>query len=540
MKKIKQLLAIILSVSLAIGVAGCGQASDKEGSTGAAIAKKVLRFAEANPKNSLDMQTNTNSKVAAISDHVTESLLRYDEDLNLVPILIKDMPTVSEDGLVYSFELKEGIKFHNGETLKSSDVKFTLERMFTPATGALSTYNYDMIKGAKEMLSGAATTLEGFKVIDDTKFEITLTEPYAPFVSNLAISYAHIFPEAATKEAGENWGITTLIGTGPYKLQENNQDTGVTLVKNEEYHGGVPNLDEIQIKYIDDPNTQLLEYEKGNIDVVALDATLYKNYSENEEFKDEIKDYKPLSTTFLNTNNADEILGNQKVREALSYAINRDEIANYLLNGTVTPAKAFLNPAIPGFNEDAKDYEYSVEKAKALLAEAGYANGVQITATVSSADGNASKVFTAIQAQAKEAGFDIKIESMDAATFNQKKKDGELQLYLTGWAGLYPDGDHHMYAYLFSENTKTKSLNYNNPEFDELMSKARVSTDEAERAELYKKADEIATRQDFAVIPLYNQTSYYLSKPYVENMKVGNLIYHFFDVDINTELLNKK
>lgn len=540
MKKIKKLLAIILSVSLAIGVAGCGQSSNNEGSTEAVIGKKVLRFAEANPKNSLDMQTNTNSKVAVISDHVTEALLRYDEDHNLVPILIKDMPTVSEDGLVYSFELKEGVKFHNGETLKSSDVKFTLERMFTPATGALSTYNYDMIKGAKEMLSGAATTLEGFKVIDDSKFEITLIQPYAPFISNLAISYAHIFPEVATKEAGQNWGITTLIGTGPYKLQENNQDTGVTLVKNEEYHGGAPKLDEIQIKYIDDPNTQLLEYEKGNIDVVALDATLYKNYSENEEFKDEIRDYKPLSITFLNTNNADKILGNKKVREALSYAINRDEIANYLLNGTVTPAKAFLNPAVPGFNEDAKDYEYSVEKAKALLAEAGYANGVQIKATVSSADGNASRVLTAIQAQAKDAGFDIQIESMDAATFNQKKKDGELQLYMTGWAGLYADGDHHMYSYLYSESSKTKSLNYNNPEFDELMLKARVSTDEAERAELYKKADEIATRQDFAVIPLYNQTSYYLSKPYVENMKIGNLIYHFFGVDINTELLNKK
>lgn len=540
MKKIKQLIGIILSVSLAIGVVGCGQTSEKGDSADGDISKKVLRFAETNPKNSLDMQTNTSSKVAVISDHVTESLLRYDEELNLVPILIKDMPTVSEDGLVYSFELKDGIKFHNGETLKSSDVKFTFERMFTPATGALSTYNYDMIKGAKEMLAGSATTLEGFKIIDDTKFEITLVQPYAPFISNLAISYAEIFPEAATKEAGENWGITTLIGTGPYKLKENNQDTGVTLVKNEEYHGGVPNLDEIQVKYIDDVNTQLLEYEKGNIDVVGLDATLYKNYSENEEFKDELNEYHSLSTTFLNTNNADEMLGNQKVREALSYAVNRDEIANYLLNGTVTPAKAFLNSAIPGFNEDAKDYEYNVEKAKALLAEAGYSNGVQLTATVSSADGKASQLFTAIQAQAKEAGFDIKIESMDAASFNQKKKDGELQLYLSSWSGLYPDGDHYMYAYLFSENTKTKSLNYSNPKFDELMTKARVSTDETERAKLYKQADEIATREDFAVIPLYNQSSYFLAKPYVENMKVGNLIYHFFDVDINTELLNEK
>lgn len=538
MKKTKKLLATILALSLAIGAVACGQSSSNNDS--GAKEKKVLRFAQANPKNSLDMQTNTNSKVAVISDHITESLLRYDEELNLVPILIKDIPTVSQDGLTYSFELKDGVKFHDGETLKSSDVKFTFERMFTPATGALSTYNYDMIVGAKEMLAGTVTSLEGFKIIDDNKFEITLVEPYAPFISNLAISYAEIFPEKATKEAGENWGITTLIGTGPYKLQQNNQDTGVILVKNEDYHGGTPNLDEIQVKYIDDINTQLLEYEKGNIDVVALDQTLYKNYAENEEFKDQVNAYKPLGTSFLNINNADEVLGNKKVREALSYAVNREEIANYLLNGTVTPAKAFLNPNIPGYNNDAEDYEHDLDKAKALLAEAGYANGVQITATVSSADGNASKVFTAIQAQLKEVGIDLVIESLDAATFNQKKKDGEIQLYLGTWNGLYPDGDHFMYAYLYSSNSETKSVNYNNPKFDEIMSKARVSNDEAERAELYKEADAIATREDYAIVPLYNQTSFFLAKPYVENMKLGNLIYHFFDVDINTELQNEK
>lgn len=537
MKKIKKVLATILSLSLAIGAVACEQkANDDKGDN----AKKVLRFAEANPKNSLDMQTNTSSKVAVISDHITESLLRYDEDLNLVPILIKDIPVISQDGLTYSFELKDGVKFHDGETLKSSDVKFTFERMFTPSTGALSTYNYDMILGAKEMLAGTSTSLEGFKIIDDTKFEITLVEPYAPFISNLAISYADIFPEKATKEAGSNWGITTLIGTGPYKLETNNQDTGVTLVKNEDYHGGTPNLDEIQVKYIDDINTQLLEYEKGNIDVVALDATLYKNYTENEKYKDQVNEYHPLGTTFLNINNDDDVLGNQKVREALSYAVNREEIGNYLLNGTVTPAKAFLNPNIPGYNKEAKDYEYNLEKAKSLLSEAGYENGVKITATVSSADGNASKVFTAIQAQVKEAGIDLVIESLDAAAFNQKKKDGEIQLYMGTWNGLYPDGDHFMYAYLYSSNSKTKSVNYNNPKFDEIMSKARVSNDEEQRAELYKEADAIATREDYAVIPLYNQTSYFLAKPYVENMKVGNLIYHFFDVDINIELQNQK
>jgi peptide/nickel transport system substrate-binding protein len=548
LKKISALfIAAILTTTVFAGCAkkentnsAANTTKTTNATTNTVTARKVLRYAESNPKNSLDMQTNTSSKVAVISDHITEALLRYDEELKLQTVLLSKLPTVSSDGLTYSFELKPNVKFHDGTTLKSSDVKFTFERMFTPSTGALSAYYYNMIKGAKEMLAGQATSLEGFKVIDDTKFEVTLTAPYTPFISNLAISYAEIFPEDAVKKAGKDWGIKTLIGTGPFKLKENNPDSGVVLVRNDEYHGTKQQLDEIQVKYIDDPNTQLMEYEKGNFDVVALDTTLYKSYAENPKFKDQINPYQSLSTTFLNVNNNDKVFSNAKVREALSYAVNREEITNFLLNGTATPATTFLNPKIPGFNKDAKAYEYSTQKSKDLLKEAGYANGIQVTATVSSTDANATKIFTAIQGQVKEAGIDLKIESMDAATFNAKKAEGSLQLYLAGWSALYPDGDNQMYSYLFSSSSKTKSLNYNNPKFDELVTKARISLDEKERAELYKQADEIVTRNDYAVIPLYNQKSYFLAKPYVKNMKIGNLIYHFFDVDINTELQSKK
>ena len=172
--------------------------------------------------------------------------------------------TVSEDGTVYSFELKQGVKFTNGTELTARDVKFTFERMFTPATGAKSFSYFSMIQGAKDMLDGKADQLSGFEIQDDYHFTITLEYPFAPFVKNLGTSYADIFPQDACTEAGADWGIDdNLIGTGPYKFQSNDPNTEAVLVKNEDYHGGEVKLDEIHVVYYSDTTTKLLAYENG-------------------------------------------------------------------------------------------------------------------------------------------------------------------------------------------------------------------------------------------------------------------------------------
>ena len=179
MKK-KFLTALVSASVAALALSGCGgktsettAAADQNSAAaesgaetaGENGAKKVLRFGQANAGEGLDMQTSTSSRAASIADEVTESLLRFDDDNNEEPVLITDFPTVSDDGLTYSFELKQGVHFTNGTELTSKDVKFTFERMFTPATAAKSTAYFNMIKGAQDMLAGSATELAGFEVV---------------------------------------------------------------------------------------------------------------------------------------------------------------------------------------------------------------------------------------------------------------------------------------------------------------------------------------------------------------------------------------
>lgn len=549
MKK-KFLTALVSAGVAALALSGCGggasestKAADQTDSAaessaqtaGEDGARKVLRYGQANSGEGLDMQKSTSSRSAAIADEVTESLLRFDDDNNEEPVLLTDFPSVSDDGLTYSFELKQGVHFTNGTELTSKDVKFTFERMFTPSTAAKSTAYFNMIQGAQDMLAGSATELSGFEIVDDYHFNITLEYPFAPFVKNIGTSYADIFPEDACTAAGENWGLgTDLIGTGPYKIEENDDTTQVVLVKNEDYHGGEVNLDELQFIFYDDDQTKLIAYENGDIDLADLNASLLSQYQAN--YADEITAYYPLGTAFISMNLNDQYLSDVNVRKAISLAINREELVDAVLNGAGIPATSYLNNGIPGHDDSLSVYEYNPEKAKEILAEAGYADGITITSEVRQSD---QAVYSAIQGYLAEVGINMELNVVDNATYNSDRTAGKIPLTGMTWNALYPDGDFQMYNYFYSSKSDAQGVFYHNDEFDKLLDDARKSTDEDARAEMYKEADKILSQDDYACIPLYYPQSQFIAKPYVKNYKVGNLIYHFWNADIDTAVQNQ-
>ena len=518
--------ALAASGVAAMSLVGCGGSSDDGGDK-----KKVFRFGQANSKEGLDMQKSTNSKSSTAIDHVVETPLRFTEDNELIPCMLKEVPTVESDGVTYKCELNEGMKWHDGTEVKASDIKYTFERMFDPATGAKSTYMYDMIKGAKEKLAGTASEIEGIVVEDDTHITFTLTEPFACFTKNIGINYASIYPEAGLKKAGDKWGTgTDIYGCGPYKLVSNDDSTEVTYEPFEDYYGEKAKLDKIIIKYIDDENTKMMSFKNGEIDMCDLNATLLKQYKEDADVKDLINQYGPLGVTFVNLNLKNKYLADKRVRQALSLAINRQELVDTVMNGAGTVASGWLNPKTPGFDDSAEAFPYDVDKAKALLKEAGV-DGFSLTCGVRAAD---QPVMVAIQDYWKKIGVDLKVNVQDAAKWSADWAAGSLEVTELSWHPLYADGDNHMYTYFYSENAKGKSSFYNNPEFDKLMDEARGSTDEDKRVELYKKADDILTRQDYATLPLFYPKFQFVAKDYVKNAKVGNLIYHMRDIDVDT------
>ncbi len=509
-------------------LAACGGA----GAADSGSKKKVLRFAQSNAKQGLDMQKSTNSGSSSIADCIFESPLRWTEDNELVPCLLKEIPTFEADGVTLHCELKPNIKFHDGSTLTASDVKYSFERMFKPETGGKSTYMYDLIKGAKEMLAGTATELEGLTVEDDTHFTFVLTNPMVTFVNNLGINYADIFPKDACEKAGKSWGTgTNCIGTGKYKVVSNDDTTEVVLARFDDYHDGKPALDEVHFQFVDDLNTKMMSFKNGDVDYCDLDASQLQQYKSDPAVKDLITQYPTLGVQFVNLNLSSEKLQDVRVRKALSLAINRDELIQSIVGGAGTVPSGWLAPQTPGHDPNAPAFEYDPEKAKALLAEAGVTN-LELSAKVR-ANIN-QKQLVAVQDYWSKIGVKLSVETEDNGVWAQDWADGSLEITAVGWFPLYADADNHMYTYFYSENAKGKSSFYNNPEFDALVSQARVEQDKQKRADLYRQADDILTRQDYATLPLYYPKNQFVAKDYVQNAKVGNLIYHMMDVDIDT------
>lgn len=509
-------------------LSACGGAKEQE-----TAKKKIIRFGLANAKQPLDMQRSTNSQSASVADSVCESLLRWTEENKLVPVLLTKIPEFEEDGVTLPCELKEGIKFHNGAPLTSQDVKYTFERMFTPETGAKSIYMFNQILGASEMLKGEAKELAGIQIEDDTHFKIVLSAPFSAFPCNLGVSYAHIFPHEACAAAGQSWGSgTNLIGTGRYKLLSNDDTTEVVLGKFDEYHSDPALLDEIHYKYFDDANTKLLAFKNGDIDYCDLETGSVAQYANDPDVKDLIHSYETLGVHFVNLNLAKgKGLEDVRVREALSLAINRQELVDSIAGGYATPASGWLAPQIPGSLAGSDEFEYNPEKARALLKEAGV-DQLKLSAKVR--NGLPQKQAVAVQGYWEKIGVTLDVQVEDTGVWSKDWAQGDLQITVIGWYPLYADGDNHLYSYFYSASAAKKSSFYNNPQVDELLTKARTLQDQEQRTQIYHEVDHKITHEDFATIPLYWPKGTFVAKPYVKNAAVGNLIYHTFELDVDT------
>lgn len=517
----------------AMGIlAGCGGSGASDGAaSGDASAKKVLRFAQKNAKVGIDPHVINDQLAYSISDAITEAPCMWDEDGNELPCLLTKMPEVSDDGLTYKLEFKSDIKFHDGTTLTASDVKWSAERMMWPETKYKSAYMINQIEGAQDVFDGKTKECSGITVEDDTHVTIKLAKPYATFLRILGTCFFIIFPQKACEEAGENWGMgTNLVGTGPFKLVSNDDSTQVVLEKFEDYHGTPANIDELDIEFIDDANTKMMTYVKGDIDVCDVDPSLFEQYLNDDTVKDQLHEYDPLGTYFVNLNLNTDALKDVRVRQAINLAINRQEIVDNVLHGAGIPANGWCNPKVPGYDSSEPAIEYNPDKAKELLAEAGVSN-LTLDCPVRSSESTIAQV---VQGYLAEVGITLNVSTMDAAAWMEKWRQGDLDTTILSWNILFADGDMMLYTYFYSDSAKAKGSFYNNPDFDQLLLDARATTDASQQEDLYKQANKLLVQQDWATCPLYYPKRYFAAKPWVKNMKIGGLVYHFRDVDIDT------
>lgn len=526
-KKKLKVITMLMAIIMLLCSCGTNKTDNPTSSDSDNGGTKVVKFAAQFPDmDSLDVHKYTTTDVIIPARNICETLLTYDENYNLIPVLLEEMPT-TDDGITYNFKLKKGIKFHDGTELTSKDVEFTLNRIFNPETQDLNTWLCDMILGAKDMLEGKAETLAGFKATDDYNFTITLEMPYAPFLSVLSCEQMMIYPKEACEKAGDRWGIDTFIGTGPYKLDEFVGKDYMHAKKFEEYHGDPVKIDDLYI-YNMDANTSTMEYEAGNLDLVKMETKMVEPYKTNE-FKDQLLKVDLMGIIALNLNVNMPPLDNQKVRQAMSYAIDKQSLVDNYLKGNGNPANSIIPPGIMGYPEGREANKYDPEKAKALLAEAGFPDGIQLETYVVEKD-EAADIAVVLQEQLKESNIDLKVNLVDQATYVDMRKAGQVQCPVLTWYKDMPDPDNFTYTFYNSSGSQLFSSNWNDPETDELMIKGR-SLPEEERKPIYQKLEKLLVEDKVAMVPLYNPVFYYLQSPKVKGIRFIDSMIDFNNVE---------
>ena len=516
----KKIFALILAAMMLFGLTACSQGSDvvenadpvvseetASAPAAAGVEDGVLRVAALYDITTMDVAQTTDNYMVPMNifDRLFEVEVQENGGTEIVPSLCTGY-TPSEDGLTYTFTLREGVVFSNGSALTASDVQYTFERLLT--AGGVNDDIPLEVAGAEALKNGEADTLAGFVVNSDTEFAITLAAPNAGFIAELT-GPAMSVVDKETMEQVENFGISCedTIGTGPYKITEWVVNDHYTLEYNENYWGEEPSVKKMVVSIIPDASTQNLMYQNGELDILDLEyldsAIVESTYK--TQYADRIISGSRVGLTYLAMNANHEFLSDVNVRKAIQMAIDVDSIIASVYAGDAIPESGIIPTGVWGHNDALERPAFDVEGAKALLAEAGYAEG-DISfelAMDSSASSNTQLVYQIIQQYLKAIGVNAEIATYDESSWLDLRKSGEMDSFVANWTMDYNDPANIMYTFFGSEEkTKIRSLNYADEAIMARVAAASSITDDAARMAEYQALEEKIVVEDAAWVPL--------------------------------------
>ncbi len=442
----------------------------------------------AEPK-SLDPHAVTAVNDFRILMNIYDGLVRYkDGTLEVEPALAESW-TISEDGLTYTFDLREDVSFHDGTAFDAEAVKFNFDRMLDK--------NHPYHETGPFPLSFFFSAVDSVTAVDEETVRFVLKEPYAPFLSNLAYPTGLIVSPAAVKEHGKDFGRNPS-GTGAYEFAEWESNAKVVVTRNEDYWGGAPSLEAIVFRPITDANTRVAEMLAGGIDMmVEVPPDSVETFANDAGYV--VHEQAGPHVWFLILNAKEGPLSDKRVRQAVNYAIDKTTLVDNVLQGTAEIAAGPTPPAFSwAYNASLEPYPYDPDKARALIEEAGV-EGADLTFYVTEGGSgmlDPVPMGAAIQADLAKVGFDVKIESYEWNTFLGKVNPGlEGKADMAEMAWMTNDPDTLPYLALrtgaWPDKGGFNSGYYSNPKVDTLLEAARRSTDQDERAKLYKEMQEI-------------------------------------------------
>ncbi|MGI6173110.1 MAG: peptide ABC transporter substrate-binding protein [Christensenellales bacterium] len=517
----KKLLALLLAALIALGVMGVAFAEEVQ----------TVNVCIGSQPETLDPQLNSASDGSNYIKHLFEGLMKFGWDGEGVVLGVADNYTVSEDGLVYTFHIRDDAKWSDGQDLTAEDFLYSMKRLVDPATAA--PYAGDMgkyILNGLEIVNGKKSVDElAVKVIDAKTIEITLVNNCPWFLEIMAFPTYYPVRKDIIEQYGDAWTTSpeSLIGNGAYKLESYTMDEEIVMVPSETFYDADKVVcKRICFKLITDPNAKLAAMRAGEIDW----ADDYPS-EELETLKAEgLFHTKPqLGTYYVNINNTVEPFTDARVRKAFMLAIDPQYLSDVVTHGTYLPATDFVGGGfMQDDGSDFADYETVIDrsdpaanivKAQEYLAEAGYPNGEGFPTVTYSTNVSGVHLPTAealVYMWKENLGVNVEIEQMEWNVLLAARRNGEHTMARDGWVADY--GDPSNLLDLFTSYSGNNSTFYKNPDYDAIMQAAAATTDKAEHFKLLHDAEKLAFGEDAVCIPVYYYATSWICTPEIQGV----------------------
>ncbi len=491
MERLKRLL-IVLSIILALTliVSGCNQTENGDGKN-ASKAGGDFNYFLLEPV-AIDPLNIVESEGIKVANQLFDGLIAYDpKNMEVIPAVAKSWES-NEDATVFTFKLKEGTKFHNGDAVTAEDFKYAWERVADPDSQSMAPLNlFEPILGFNEMMSGDATSVVGIKVIDDHELEVTLNQPFSEFIKTLGHPVFSPVSKKAIEDDPKGFADNP-VGNGPFMMAspwEHGKE--IKIKRFDDYYGKKAYLDTVDFKIFAEKETGFLEFKAGSLDFVPIPIGQVK--ATVEEFGDNaIVGLPQQSITFIGFNlNKKPFKDNKYLRRAIGEALNRPGMADAIFENTQIPAVNIVPPIGKVDKDQDEKARPDTSKAKKDLKKAGYPNGdglkpVKLAYRAGFAE--EEQLAQAIQSDLKKIGVSVALNALEEGAFYDGVFDGTLQMFILSVTADYPSPDGLLYP-LFNSGSQFNFFGYDDKKVDVLLDDERRTLDEDERDDIFKKIE---------------------------------------------------
>ncbi len=463
--------------------------------------------------------------------NVYQSFSQVDEKGAVKPALALKW-TAGADNLSWRFQLRPGVKFHTGKPFGAKDVKASFEALLAPGSKAGLQLQYlQRIVGAKAVQGGQSKSLDGVTVVDDLTVDIKFTNPDVLF----PIYPFMFFDTTVITDKGPTWFMQVSAGTGPYMFDYWRRGQEVRLAAHKGYWGGAPKIDGIRFIIVPSEETAISMYEAGELDELVIASTdLSRRVMRDDKLKAQAITTSAAQITYLGMNqNLYAPFKDKRVREAFCIAIDRDSMTRGLFGGLAKPLYGQVTPGIPGYNPNVQKIPYDPERAKKLLAEAGFPGGKGLPPLkIANLAPFKNEIAYYSDQWRQILGVTVDLDIMERATFIRAMNAGEVPFFSWGWTADYPDALYYLSQVWHSKSSYNRAR-YTNPEYDKLIDKAQVTADNDTRFKLYHAAEK-ALLDDWGTCGLFVRTNIAVVKPNVKGVVLAPMRFLPYDkVTIN-------